>query len=114
MENDSFVQSVFFNMRLFSFLRAGGFMSLENLIYLAKNYPVTYLYNFHLLHNLRGTIYLIFSSFLAQSSFWRLLHKQDGKRAEWEYPFAVAGVNITHMLMQMLDLQSGKTVTNNI
>lgn len=49
---------VFFYMTLFSFLRAGGFMSLENLIYLAKNYPVTYLYIFHLLHKLRGTIYL--------------------------------------------------------
>ncbi|GJN07105.1 hypothetical protein PR202_ga24903 [Eleusine coracana subsp. coracana] len=60
--------------------RAGGFMSLENLIYFAKNYP---------------------------DSFQRLLHKTDGKRAEWEYPFAVAGVNISYMLVQMLDLQSG-------
>eukprot|EP00268_Persea_americana_P047660 TRINITY_DN4985_c0_g1_i3.p1 TRINITY_DN4985_c0_g1~~TRINITY_DN4985_c0_g1_i3.p1 ORF type:complete len:323 (-),score=70.91 TRINITY_DN4985_c0_g1_i3:315-1283(-) len=60
--------------------RGGGFISLENLIFFAKNYP---------------------------DSFQRLLHKQDGKRAEWEYPFAVAGVNISFMLVQMLDLQSG-------
>uniref|UniRef100_A0A0D9XNM5 ELMO domain-containing protein n=1 Tax=Leersia perrieri TaxID=77586 RepID=A0A0D9XNM5_9ORYZ len=64
--------------------RAGGFMSLENLIYFARNYP---------------------------DSFHRLLHKADGKRAEWEYPFAVAGVNISYMLVQMLDLQSGKMTT---
>lgn len=25
----------------------------------------------------------------------------------WEYPFAVAGVNITYMLIQMLDLEAG-------
>jgi len=37
-----------------------------------------------------------------------LLHKQIGMRAAWEYPFAVAGVNISFMLVQMLDLQSGK------
>uniref|UniRef100_A0A0E0MJ57 ELMO domain-containing protein n=1 Tax=Oryza punctata TaxID=4537 RepID=A0A0E0MJ57_ORYPU len=40
-----------------------------------------------------------------------LLHKAEGKRSEWEYPFAVAGVNISYMLVQMLDLQSGKTGT---
>uniref|UniRef100_A0A0A9E768 ELMO domain-containing protein n=1 Tax=Arundo donax TaxID=35708 RepID=A0A0A9E768_ARUDO len=61
--------------------RAGGFMSLENLIYFARNYP---------------------------DSFHRLLHKADGNRAEWEYPFAVASVNISYMLVQMLDLQSGE------
>ncbi|KAJ0960793.1 hypothetical protein J5N97_001318 [Dioscorea zingiberensis] len=44
---------------------------------------------------------LIFSPRITQ-----LLHKQDGKRADWEYPFAVAGVNISFMLGQMLDLQS--------
>lgn len=61
--------------------RGGGFISLENLIYFAEKYP---------------------------EPFQRLLHKQDGKRAEWEYPFAVAGINISFMLAQMLDLQSGK------
>jgi hypothetical protein len=43
-----------------------------------------------------------------QASFQRLLKKQCGNRATWEYPFAVAGVNITFMIMQMLDLQSSK------
>ncbi|XP_023904318.1 uncharacterized protein LOC112016056 [Quercus suber] len=61
--------------------RGGGFISLENLIFFAQRYP---------------------------ESFQRLLHKQDGTRAEWEYPFAVAGINISFMLAQMLDLQSGK------
>ncbi|KAL8150816.1 hypothetical protein V2J09_020624 [Rumex salicifolius] len=65
--------------------RGGGFISLENLIYFAKKYP---------------------------ASFQSLLHKLDGKRAEWEYPFAVAGVNISFMLAQMLDLQSGKPTTS--
>ncbi|PKA65615.1 hypothetical protein AXF42_Ash020545 [Apostasia shenzhenica] len=60
--------------------RGGGFISLENLIFFAKKYP---------------------------DSFQSLLHKKEGKRAEWEYPFAVAGINISFMLAQMLDLQSG-------
>ncbi|XP_062106283.1 uncharacterized protein LOC133817719 isoform X1 [Humulus lupulus] len=38
----------------------------------------------------------------------RLLFKQDGKRATWEYPFAVAGINVSFMLIQMLDLYSAK------
>lgn len=61
--------------------RGGGYISLENLIYFAEEYP---------------------------EAFQNLLHKREGKRAEWEYPFAVAGVNISFMLAQMLDLQSGK------
>ncbi|XP_047943737.1 ELMO domain-containing protein C-like isoform X2 [Salvia hispanica] len=60
--------------------RGGGFISLENLIFFAKTYP---------------------------ESFQNLLHKRDGVRSEWEYPFAVAGINISFMLVQMLDLQSG-------
>ncbi|GAB2295833.1 hypothetical protein Dimus_029986 [Dionaea muscipula] len=64
--------------------RGGGYISLENLIYFAEEYP---------------------------ESFQNLLHKRDGKRAEWEYPFAVAGINISFMLAQMLDLQSGKPTT---
>ncbi|KAK9124924.1 hypothetical protein Scep_013770 [Stephania cephalantha] len=60
--------------------RGGGFISLENLIFFASKYP---------------------------ESFQRLLNKQDGRRAEWEYPFAVAGINISFMLAQMLGLQSG-------
>ncbi|CAN1246378.1 ELMO domain-containing protein A [Linum grandiflorum] len=64
--------------------RGGGYISLENLIYFATTYP---------------------------NSFQRLLHKKDGKRAEWEYPFAVAGIHISFTLAQMLDLQKGKPKT---
>ncbi|XP_039040760.1 ELMO domain-containing protein A-like [Hibiscus syriacus] len=59
--------------------RGGGFISLENLIFFAKNYP---------------------------ESFQCLLHKKDGNRADWEYPFAVAGINISFMLVQMLNLRT--------
>ncbi|CAL5338651.1 unnamed protein product [Camellia sinensis] len=45
------------------------------------------------------------------TSFQCLLKKQGGKRAAWEYPFAVAGVNITFMIMQMLDLDATKSRT---
>ncbi|WOL07156.1 ELMO domain-containing protein A-like isoform X2 [Canna indica] len=61
--------------------RGGGLMSLENLLFFAKNYP---------------------------KSFQDLLQKKDGIRAMWEYPFSVAGVNITFMLKQMFDLQAAK------
>ncbi|KAI3525821.1 hypothetical protein L1887_04942 [Cichorium endivia] len=60
--------------------RGGGFISLENLIFFAKRYP---------------------------EAFQNLLNKNEGNRAEWEYPFAVAGINISFMLVQMLDIQSG-------
>uniref|UniRef100_A0A5B7AHH0 Putative ELMO domain-containing protein A isoform X2 n=1 Tax=Davidia involucrata TaxID=16924 RepID=A0A5B7AHH0_DAVIN len=61
--------------------RGCGFVSLENLLFFATNYP---------------------------ASFHRLLFKQGGKRATWEYPFAVAGINVSFMLIQMLDLYSAK------
>ncbi|KAL3815010.1 hypothetical protein ACJIZ3_016278 [Penstemon smallii] len=64
--------------------RGGGFISLENLLYFAKKFP---------------------------KSFQSLLWKQEGDRALWEYPFAVAGVNITFMLIQMLDLEAMKPRT---
>ncbi|GER43216.1 ELMO/CED-12 domain-containing protein [Striga asiatica] len=64
--------------------RGGGFISLENLLYLARNFP---------------------------KSFQDLLRKKEGDRALWEYPFAVAGVNITFMLIQMLDLEAVKPRT---
>ncbi|KAL0725381.1 hypothetical protein Bca4012_039980 [Brassica carinata] len=35
-----------------------------------------------------------------------LLRKQVGDRSVWEYPFAVAGINITFMLIQMLGLEA--------
>nr|XP_029117917.1 ELMO domain-containing protein A isoform X2 [Elaeis guineensis] len=59
--------------------RGCGFVSLENLLFYARTYP---------------------------ASFQRLLFKQDGMRATWEYPFAVAGINVSFMLIQMLELQS--------
>ncbi|XP_076934994.1 uncharacterized protein LOC143601474 isoform X2 [Bidens hawaiensis] len=57
--------------------RGGGFLSLENLLFFAKTFP---------------------------NAFRRLLSKQPGKRATWEYPFAVAGINISFMLTEMLEL----------
>ncbi|PPD87982.1 hypothetical protein GOBAR_DD15089 [Gossypium barbadense] len=42
------------------------------------------------------------------STDFRLLLKEDGDRATWEYPFAVAGINVSFMLIQMLDLYSEK------
>ncbi|KAF9677794.1 hypothetical protein SADUNF_Sadunf08G0144600 [Salix dunnii] len=62
--------------------RGAGFISLENLLFFAKTFT---------------------------TSFQNLLKKQGGKRSAWEYPFAVAGVNITFMIMQMLDLDALKT-----
>ncbi|KAG9452691.1 hypothetical protein H6P81_005595 [Aristolochia fimbriata] len=61
--------------------RGCGFISLENLLFFARTYP---------------------------ASFQRLLCKKEGDRAMWEYPFAVAGINISYMLTQMLDLYSAK------
>ncbi|XP_025687588.1 uncharacterized protein [Arachis hypogaea] len=61
--------------------RGCGFISLENLLYFVRTYP---------------------------TSFNRLMTKKGGKRATWEYPFAVAGINISYMLIQMLDLHSEK------
>ncbi|XP_056862622.1 uncharacterized protein LOC108846383 isoform X2 [Raphanus sativus] len=64
--------------------RGGGFISLENLLYFARNF---------------------------QKTFQDLLRKQVGERSVWEYPFAVAGINITFMLIQMLDLEAVKPRT---
>ncbi|XP_073260018.1 uncharacterized protein [Populus alba] len=61
--------------------RGCGFISLENLLFFSRTYP---------------------------ASFHRLLFKQGGQRATWEYPFAVAGINVSFMLIQMLDLRSEK------
>jgi hypothetical protein len=44
---------------------------------------------------------------MLQKSFQDLLRKQVGDRSVWEYPFAVAGINLTFMLIQMLDLEAG-------
>ncbi|KAI8545502.1 hypothetical protein RHMOL_Rhmol07G0044800 [Rhododendron molle] len=80
--------------------RGGGFISLENLLYFGRNFP-------NLCYNLTCKD---LPQFL-QRSFQDLLLKQDGDRAMWEYPFAVAGVNITFMLIQMLDLEAVKPQT---
>ncbi|KAF6161457.1 hypothetical protein GIB67_009336 [Kingdonia uniflora] len=64
--------------------RGAGYISLENLLFFAKTFS---------------------------TSFQSLLHKQGGKRATWEYPFAVAGVNITFMIMKMLNLDASKPRT---
>ncbi|XP_011656956.1 ELMO domain-containing protein A isoform X2 [Cucumis sativus] len=61
--------------------RGCGFISLENLLYFSRMFP---------------------------ASFRRLLLKEDGNRATWEYPFAVAGINVSFMLIQMLDLNAEK------
>lgn len=61
--------------------RGGGFVSLENLLFIAERFP---------------------------GLFQKLLLKAEGTRAEWEYPFAVAGLNITFMLIQLLDLRAAK------
>ncbi|KAK4755638.1 hypothetical protein SAY87_009395 [Trapa incisa] len=64
--------------------RGGGFISLENLLFFGRNFP---------------------------KSFQDLLRKREGDRSLWEYPFAVAGVNITFMLIQVLDLEAVKPRT---
>ena len=38
-----------------------------------------------------------------------LLHKTAGERSEWEYPFAVAGINLTFALEELLDLRDART-----
>ncbi|KAI7751864.1 hypothetical protein M8C21_003372, partial [Ambrosia artemisiifolia] len=58
-------------------IRSCGFISLENLLYFAKTFP---------------------------NAFRRLLLKQRGKMVTWDYPFAVAGINVSFMLTQMLEL----------
>jgi hypothetical protein len=64
--------------------RGGGFLSLELLTYFGEREPE------------------IFES---------LMKKTNGNRSEWEYPFAAAGVNITYMLTEILELKN--TNTNN-
>ena len=73
--------------------RGGGLVSLQNLLFLATHYP---------------------------SLFSALMHKSHGDRAQdiplgeggrgGEYPFAAAGVNFTHMLIELLGLRSQESV----
>jgi hypothetical protein len=62
--------------------RSGGVLSLQNLLWFAKNEKETY---------------------------DRLLHKRTGKRSEWEYPFAAAGVNVTFALVDLLELRDSSS-----
>lgn len=57
--------------------------------------------------NLKNLLLLIVLKFKMKACFFRLLFKKVGKRAAWEYPFAVAGINVSFMLIQMLDLATG-------
>ena len=58
--------------------RGGGFLSLELLVAFAERQTATFL---------------------------RLMRKEEGRRSEWEYPFAAAGVNLAFMLVDALDLR---------
>jgi len=58
--------------------RGAGYMALENLLYLGDKHP---------------------------SLFKDLLDKVNGQRSAWEYPFCVAGVNLTFTLLQILDVK---------
>ena len=60
--------------------RAGGFLALENLLFLANRHPAV---------------------------FRELRDKKRGNRSEWEYPFAIAGVNVTFALSEMLGVGGG-------
>ncbi|KAF8019556.1 hypothetical protein BT93_G0291 [Corymbia citriodora subsp. variegata] len=124
--------------------RGGGFISLENLLFFAKNFPgrhktfsninhlgfLNFLFYIFLLGSHLMEEYLaLFLSESQRSLNFRdlslttsvleghlfdhlyLLRKQEGDRSMWEYPFAVAGVNITFMLIQMLDLEAVKPRT---
>ena len=65
--------------------RGGGLLALESLLDL---------------HRLRPVL------------FKRLMNKSHGVRAEWEYPFAVAGVNLTFTLTEMLKLRDPSQTRN--
>lgn len=41
--------------------------------------------------------------------FRSLLHKSHGTRSDWEYPFAVAGINLTVMLEEVIGLRDSRT-----
>jgi len=65
--------------------RAGGFLSLSNLIWLGEHKPET---------------------------FESLRHKKNGERSEFEYPFAVAGVNLTYNLVDMCEIKQETPTTS--
>lgn len=73
--------------------RGGGLISLQNLLYLATHYPK------------------LFSALMHKSRGDRALDTplEEGGRGG-EYPFAAAGVNFTHMLVEMLGLRTTSAV----
>lgn len=58
--------------------RGAGFISLQALLWMAQRQPDT---------------------------FFLLMHKAQGTRSGWEYPFAAGGVNVVYMLTDVLDLR---------
>ena len=54
---------------------------------------------------------LLYLATEAPPTFRRLLEKLDGERSEWEYPFAVAGLNITFMLLDVIGLRQDAAVS---
>lgn len=54
--------------------------------------------------------------YLAQEhsdDFSRLMLKQDGQRSAWEYPFAVAGLNIVFKLLEVIGLRAAPGSTTH-
>ena len=47
---------------------------------------------------------LLYLATEAPPTWRRLLRKLDGERSEWEYPFAVAGLNLAFMLLDVIGL----------
>ncbi|KAG6483947.1 hypothetical protein ZIOFF_060740 [Zingiber officinale] len=86
--------------------RGCGFIALENLLFFARTYPSAKMLLLlqHTLLSCDAAYKLLNIQMLV--SFQKLLFKQEGMRAAWEYPFAVAGVNVSFMLTQMLELNS--------
>lgn len=66
--------------------RGGGLYSLQCLVYFAQERP---------------------------DDFFRLLHKSDGVRSQWEYPFAAAGIALTSNLIDAMDVRSLSTTDLN-
>jgi hypothetical protein len=64
--------------------RAGGLLSLENLLWLGNRRPAL---------------------------FEELRRKSRGARSEFEYPFAAAGVNLTFNLVEILEIRKQSPVT---
>ena len=56
---------------------AAGLFGLDNLVYMGTHHP---------------------------RLFQQLRHKTQGVRAQWEYPFAAAGINLTYELTDLLGM----------